>query len=138
VRATLRRILFALVGSDSAASLDTSTGKLPSPRRRRRRARSVKQLVEDARQSCAAQFAHPAWERSIRLRTDVVRACQAELLAIQGALLDHRQPISAQALQQLRRFLLDPGTSPLFGSNPARARRAALHLQWSFTGRPEP
>jgi hypothetical protein len=138
MHASLQRILFALIGRDSAASLDTSMGKLPSPRRRRRWARSVKQLVEDAHQSRAAQFAHPAWEGSIRLRTDVVRACQAELLAIQGALLDHRQPISAQALGELRRFLLDPGTSPLFGSDPARARRAARRLQWSFTGRPEP
>jgi hypothetical protein len=61
-----------------------------------------------------------------------------ELLAIKGALLDQRQPISAQALQQLKRFLLDAGTSPLFGANPALARRAARQLQWSFTGRPEP
>ena len=138
MRASLQRILFALIGRDSVASLDASMGKLPSMRRRRRWARSVEQVLEEANESRAAQFAHPEWEGSIRLRTDVVLACQAELLAIQGAPLDHRQPISAQALQQLKRFLLDPGTSALFGGNPALARRAVRQLQWRFTGRPEP
>ena len=28
--------------------------------------------------------------------------------------------------------------SPLFGEDPALARKAAEQLQWSFTGRPEP
>jgi hypothetical protein len=139
MRPSLQRILHALIGRNPAASLDTTIGKLPSMRRRRRWARSVQELLEAANQyRAASQFAHPAWEGSIRLHTAVVRACQTELLAIQQALLDQRQPISAQALQQLKGFLREPGTSPLFGGNPARARHAVQQLQWSFTGRPEP
>jgi hypothetical protein len=72
------------------------------------------------------------------LRTQVVRACHAELVAINAALLDQRQPISAQALRQLKPFLNAPNSSPLFGEDPALARKAAEQLQGSFTGRPEP
>jgi hypothetical protein len=86
----------------------------------------------------ARQFRHPDWEAPLMLRTQVVRACQAELAAINAALLDQRQPISVQALRQLKPFLNDPNASPLFGEDPALARKAAEQLQWSFTGRPEP
>jgi hypothetical protein len=77
-------------------------------------------------------------EAPLMLRTQVVLACHAELAAINAALLDQRQPISAQALRQLKPFLNDPSASPLFSEDPALARKAAEPLQWSFTGRPEP
>jgi hypothetical protein len=138
MRSALQRILHVVIGHDPGTSLDTTTGKLPSMRRRRHWAGSVEDLLQAANQRRASsQFPHPEWEGTIRLRTAVVRACQSELLAIQRALLDQRQPISAQALQQLKEFLRMPGSSPLFGSNPTLARRAARQLQWSFTGRPE-
>jgi len=68
----------------------------------------------------------------------VVWACRPALQAIAGVLGDERQPISAAALRQLKRFLCDPGVSPLFGDDPGAARRAAQQLQYSFTGHPEP
>jgi hypothetical protein len=60
------------------------------------------------------------------------------LLAIAGVLGDERQPISAVALRQLKRFLTDPSVSALFGEDPVAAGRAAQQLQCSFTGHPEP
>jgi hypothetical protein len=114
-------------------------GFLPSMRRRRGWARSVERLLAAAgHRPDARQFRHPDWEAPLMLRTQVVRACHAELVAINAALLDQRQPISAQALRQLKPFLNDPNSSPLFGEDPALARKAAEQLQWSFTGRPEP
>jgi hypothetical protein len=38
------------------------------------------------------------------------------------------------ALRRLKSFLTDPSASPLFGTNPVTARRAAEQLQRSFTG----
>jgi hypothetical protein len=72
------------------------------------------------------------------MATRVVWACHPELLAIKEALQDHRQPISAAALRQLKTFLTDVGVSPLFGTDPRAARQAAHQLQRSFTGHPEP
>jgi hypothetical protein len=71
------------------------------------------------------------------LRTEVVWACRPSLLAIKGVLGDPRQPISAVALRQLKTFLTDPSASPLFGTDPTAARRAAEQLQCSFTGHPQ-
>lgn len=111
MRASLQRLLHALIGRNPAGPQDREIGNLPSIRRRRSWARSVEQLLESAsRYRAASHVAHPEWEAPMLLRTEVVRACEAELLAIKGALLDQRQPISAQALQQLKRFLLDAGT----------------------------
>jgi hypothetical protein len=41
------------------------------------------------------------------------------------ALGDTRQPIPPVALRRLKSFLTDPSASPLFGTNPVTARRAA-------------
>lgn len=139
MRASLQRMLYALTGRLPAATKDTTIAVVPSMRRRRAWAQSVEQLLEAASlKPDAPLFPHPDWDAPLLLCTQVVRACQAELFAIKEALVDPRQPISAQALQQLKGFLTDPSTSPLFGTNPVRARRAAHQLQWSFTGRPEP
>ena len=71
------------------------------------------------------------------MSTRVVWACRPELLAMKEALQDHRQPISAAALRQLKTFLTDPLVSPLFGTDPRAAGQAAHRLQHSFTGHPE-
>jgi hypothetical protein len=73
----------------------------------------------------------------MRRRRGWARSVERLLAAINAALLDQRQPVSAQALRQLKPFLQDPNASPLFGEDPALARKAAERLQWSFTGRPE-
>jgi hypothetical protein len=72
-----------------------------------------------------------------RLCRGVIWACRPALLAIKGVLGDARQPISAVARRHLRTFLTDPSASPLFGTDPTTARRAAEQLQRSFTGHPE-
>jgi hypothetical protein len=139
MRASLQRVLHALTGRRPPATDDMKIGVLPSMRRRRGWARWVERLLAAAgHRPDARQFRHPDWEAPLMLRTQVVRACQAELVAINAALLDQRQPISAQALRQLKPFLNDPNSSPLFGEDPALARKVAEQLQWSFTGRPEP
>jgi hypothetical protein len=78
------------------------------------------------------------WDYPPLTRREVIWACRPALLAIAGALDDQRQPISAAALRQLKTFLCHPSVSPLFGSDPGAARRAAQQLQHSFTGHPEP
>jgi hypothetical protein len=139
MRASLQRVLHALTGRRPPATEDMTIGVLPSMRRRRGWARSVERLLAAAgHRPDARQFRHPDWEAPLMLRTQVVRTCHAELAAINAALLDQRQPVSAQALRQLKPFLNDPNASPLFGEDPALARKAAEQLQWSFTGRPEP
>jgi hypothetical protein len=139
MRASLQRVLQALTGRRPPATEDMTIGFLPSMRRRRGWARSVERLLAAAGyRPDAGQFRHPDWEAPLMLRTQVVRACHAELVAINAALLDQRQPISAQALRQLKPFLNAPNSSPLFGEDPALARKAAEQLQGSFTGRPEP
>jgi len=139
MRASLQRVLHALTGRRPPATEVITIGVLPSMRRRRGWARSVERLLAAAgHRPDGRQFRHPDWEAPLMLRTQVVLACHAELAAINAALLDQRQPISAQALRQLKPFLNDPNASPLFGEDPALARKAAEQLQWSFTGRPEP
>ena len=114
MRASLQRVLHALTGRRPPTTEDTTIGVPPSMRRRRGWARSVERLLAAAgHRPDARQFRHPDWEAPLMLRTQVVRACQAELAAINAA-------------------------SPLFGEDPALARKAAEQLQWSFTGRPEP
>jgi hypothetical protein len=105
-------------------------------RRRRAWVRSVHQTL-DAVGYCYRpwwQRPHPYWDFRPLLRREVVWACRPALLAVAGALGDERQPVSAAALRQLRRFLTDPSASPLFGDDPATARRAAQQLQRSSTG----
>jgi hypothetical protein len=134
MRASLQRILYALTGRIPAAAKDTIVAVVPSMRRRRAWAGLLDELLEAAsRKPAASLFPHPYWDAPLLLRCKVVRACQAELLVIKEALVDQRQPISAQALQQLKGFRTNPSTSPLFGTDPARARRAAHQLQSSFT-----
>ncbi|HKP99476.1 MAG TPA: hypothetical protein VJ735_04015 [Actinomycetes bacterium] len=119
--------------------MDTDLGVLPSARRRRAWARSVDHLLEAVnRKHAAPLFPHPDWDAPLLLRTEVVLACQAELMAIRDALLDQRRPISAQALQELKGFLTGSSTSPLFGTNAALARRDALQLRDDLTGQPPP
>jgi len=115
-------------------------GRMPSMRRRRVWARAVQRLLDAAsrRYSSRWQFPHPYWDFPPRTHREVVWACRPALQAIAGVLGDERQPISAAALRQLKRFLCDPGVSPLFGNDPGAARRAAQQLQYSFTGHPEP
>ena len=106
MRASLQRVLQALTGRRPPATEDMTIGFLPSMRRRRGWARSVERLLAAAGyRPDAGQFRHPDWEAPLMLRTQVVRACHAELVAINAALLDQRQPISAQALRQLKPFL---------------------------------
>ena len=114
-------------------------GKLPSMRRRRAWARRLDQLLDTAsRNPSAWRFPHPDFEAPLQLSTRVIWACRPELLAIKAVLQDDRQPVSSAALRQLKAFLTDPGVSALFGTDPGAARQAALRLQRSFTGHPEP
>ena len=136
--ATMRRVLRFIIRPQRPPE-DASIGKLPSMRRRQAWTQSVQRLLDSAsRSSPASQFPHPDWEGPLLLRTEVILACRSELLAIIGALGDERQPISSAAVRQLKTFVTDPGASPLFGSDPRSARRAAEQLQRSFTGHPEP
>jgi hypothetical protein len=133
-----QRLQRTLIKRQRTAAQDGSIGRLPGMRRRRSSARSVERLLDAASRSLpASQFPHPDWEAPLLLRTEVVWACRPALLAIKGVLGDARQPISAVALQHLNTFLTDPSASPLYGTNPTAARRAAEQLQGSFTGYPD-
>jgi hypothetical protein len=139
VLAIWRRLPRILIGRERATASEGSIGRQPSQRRRRSSGRSVQQLLEAASRSLDAPlFPHPDWEAPLLLRTEVVWACRPALLAINVAFGDTRQPIPPAALRQLNTFLTDPSASPLFGTNPITARRAAEQLQCSFTGHPEP
>jgi hypothetical protein len=83
------------------------------------------------------QFPHPYWDFPPLIHREVVWVCRPSLLAIAAILVDERQPISATALRQLKRFLTEPSVSPLFGDDPMVARRAAQQLQCSFTNHPQ-
>jgi hypothetical protein len=109
---------------------------LPGMRRRRAWARSVHGLLE-ADSRCWRR-PHPYWDFPPLVRREVVWACRPALLAVAEVLGDERQPVSAVALRQLKQFLIDPSTSPLFGDDAATARLAAQQLQRCFTGHPEP
>jgi hypothetical protein len=107
-------------------------------RRRRTWSRRIDRLMDAAgRNPTAWRFPHPDFEAPLPMSTRVVWACRPDLLAIKEALQDHRQPISAAALRQLKTFLTDPLVSPLFGTNPQATSQAAHRLQHSFTGHPE-
>ena len=128
--ATMQRILQKLTRSRGASAQTKVIAKPASVRRRRAWAQAVHQLVDRASRSrSGSQFPHPEWEAPLLLSTNVVRACCPELLAVEAARLDARQPISAAAVQQLKTFLSDPGAPPLFGGDPVIARRAARQLQ---------
>ena len=83
------------------------------------------------------QSPHPFFDFPPRLCREVIWACRPALLAIAAILVEERQPISATALRQLKRFLTEPSVSPLFGDDPMVARRAAQQLLCSFTDHPE-
>jgi hypothetical protein len=133
------RVLRIVTHRQRAAEQDGTIGKLPSMRRRRSWAQAVDQLLAATSRCDPAwwQHPHPYWDFPPLTRREVVWACRPALLAIAGALRDQRQPISATALRQLRRFLIDPSGSPLFGHDAFVARRAAQQLQCSFTGHRE-
>ncbi len=133
-------VLRIVTGRQRASEQARTLGELPGMRRRRAWALSVQQTL-DAVSHCQPpwwQLPHPYRDFPPLLRREVVWACRPALLAVVGALGDERQPISAAALRQLKRFLTDPSTSPLFGDDPATARLVAQQLQRSFTGHPEP
>ena len=137
--ATMQRVLRSITRCQRAPAQAGSIGKLASRRWRQAWAQSVQQLLDGASPSASAsQFAHPQWEAPLLVRTTVVEACRPDLLAIKGALVDTRQPISAATLRQLKRFVTDPSGSPLFGGDPIIAQRAARDLQRRFTGHPAP
>jgi hypothetical protein len=139
VRASVRRMLQIATRRWGAIEHEGFSGKLPSMRRRHAWSRTVDRLLDAAsRNRSAWRFPHPDFEAPLLMSTRVVWACRPELLAIKEALQDHRQPISAAALRQLKTFLTDVGVSPLFGTDPLAAHQAAYQLQRSFTGHPEP
>jgi hypothetical protein len=115
-----------------------TVGRLPSMRLRRAWARAVQRLFE-AFSGCSPwwQSPHPFFDFPPRLCREVIWACRPALLAIAAILVEERQPISATALRQLKRFLTEPSVSPLFGDDPMVARRAAQQLLCSFTDHPE-
>jgi hypothetical protein len=132
------RLQRALTKRRRATAKDGSIGRLPGMWRRRSNVRSVERLLDAASRSLpASQFPHPDWEAPLLLRAEVVWACRPALLALKGVLGDPHEPISAVALRQLKTFLTHSSASPLYGTDPAAARRAAEQLQRSFTGHPE-
>jgi hypothetical protein len=137
--AEAHRVLRSITHRHHAGGQDELIGRLPGMRQRQRWARAVYRLL-DTVSHCQPwwQRPHPYWDFPPLTRREVVWACRPALLAIAGALGDERQPISAVALRQLKRFLTDSSVSPLFGEDPAAAGRAARQLQCSFTGHPEP
>jgi hypothetical protein len=137
VLAGAHRIL-GIVSRRRAVEQAETVGRLPSMRQRRTWARSVQRLLE-AFSRCLPwwQSPHPYFDFPPRLCREVLWACRPSLLAIAAILVDERQPISATALEQLKRFLTDPSVSPLFGDDPMVARRAAQQLQCSFTNQPQ-
>jgi hypothetical protein len=131
-------MLQSMLGRSRVLRGDGLIGKVPSMRRRRAWSRRIDQLLDAAsRKPSTWRFPHPEFEAPLLMSTRVVWACRPELLAIKEALQDHRQPISAAALRQLKTFLTGTGTSPLYGTDPRVARRAAQQLQCSFTGHPD-
>jgi hypothetical protein len=137
VLAIRRRLQRILIGRGRATAAEGSIGRQPSRRRRRSSARKMRLLLDAASWSLdASLFPHPDWEAPLLLRTEVVWACRPALPTINVALDDPRQPIVPAALRRLTTFLTDPSASPLFGTNPTAARRAAERLQRSFTGYP--
>jgi hypothetical protein len=140
MRAEAHRVLRIVTGRQRASEHAGPLDGLPGMRGRRAWSRSVHGLLE-AVSGCSPSWwrrPHPYWDFPPLLRREVVWACRPALLAIAGALGDERQPVSAAAVRQLKRFLTDPSASPLFGDDPATARCAAEQLQRSFTGHPEP
>jgi hypothetical protein len=137
--AEAHRVLRRITHRHHAGGQDELIGRLPSMGQRRRWARAVYRLHEEVSR-CQPwwQRPHPYWDFPPLTRREVVWACRPALLAIAGALGDQRQPISAVALRQLKRFLTEPSVSALFGEDPVAAGRAAQQLQRSFTGHPEP
>jgi hypothetical protein len=134
------RMLRIVTGRQRAWEQAGTLGELPSTRRRRAWARSVHGLLETVSRCSPSwwQCPHPYWDFPPLMRREVVWACRPALLAVAETLGDERQPVSAAALRQLKRFLTDPSASPLFGDDPATARCAAQQLERSFTGHPEP
>jgi hypothetical protein len=137
VLAGAHRIL-GIVSRRRAVEQAETVSRLPSMRRRRAWARSVQRLLK-AVSGCSPwwQFPHPYWDLPPLIHREVVWVCRPSLLAIAAILVDERQPISATALRQLKRFLTEPSVSPLFGDDPMVARRAAQQLQCSFTNHPK-
>ena len=105
-----------------------SRAAVPTMRERLRWARSIDKLVEDAKR-------RPSLYRQFRpiVRPEMTRAVEPDMLAIAGALRDERQPVSRAALSELREFMTDGATSPLFGVHLTRAAFVAARLRDGFT-----
>jgi hypothetical protein len=123
-----------------AAPQDVAMSKPSSMLGRRAWALSVHRLLEAEHHRSPAwwQDPHPSSEFPPLIRRQLVWACRPALLAIASLHFDQRQPNSAVALRELRRFLTEPVDSPLVRDDPDTARRSAQTLQCSFTGHPEP
>jgi hypothetical protein len=122
-----------------AAPQDVAMSKPSSMLGRRAWALSVHRLLEAERHRSPAwwQDPHPFSDFPPLIR-QMVWASRPALLAIAGLHFDQRQPNSAVALRELKRFLTEPVDSPLVRDDPDTARRSAQTLQCSFTGHPEP
>jgi hypothetical protein len=133
-------VLRIVTGRQRVSEQAGTLGELPGMRRRRAWAQSVHQTLNAVGHCCSPwwQLPHPYWDFPPLMRREVVWTCRPALLAVAEALGDERQPVSAAALRQLKRFLTDPSASPLYRDDSATARRAAQQLQRSFTGHPEP
>ena len=107
---------------------------------RRAWALSVHRLLEAERHRFPAWWQYPLPSSAFPplIRRQMVWAGRPALLAIAGLLVDQRQPNSAVAMRELRRFLTEPVDSPLVRDDPDTARRSAQALQCSFVGHPEP
>ena len=109
-----------------AAPQDVAMSKPSSILGRRAWALSVHRLLEAERHRFPAwwQYLHPSSAFPPLIR-QMVWAGRPALLAIAGLLVDQRQPNSAVALRELRRFLTEPVDSPLVRDDPDSARRSA-------------
>jgi len=65
--------------------------------------------------------AEPASQRSL-IRPEVVWSCVPALHAIKGVLADPARQVTPNAIKELRAFLTDGASSPLFRDDPDAAR----------------
>jgi nucleotide-binding universal stress UspA family protein len=96
---------------------------------RRDLAHGIEQVIDEA-------AIDPAWRpfplRSL-VRYEVAAACTPALSEIHGALTDTSTPIAADALTELRAFMTEGATSPLFRPDPDAAAVVAAHLRDTIT-----
>ena len=85
---------------------------------------SIDRTLEAA---CAEQGSH----RSL-IRADVVWSCVPALHAIKGVLADPARHVGPNAIKELRAFLTDGASSPLFRDDPDAARVVVEELAEVF------